>query len=627
MIDAEPYPVAKLRPGNDSQPKTAVAKRGPPRKPRNLAHRSLPVKLHPRSKTLSLALALAAAGCGDDGSSVTSIGCNSSTDCPDGQLCVDSVCRVSAAGDTQGGTSDVAPVEDTAGLEDVSSLADVVANDVAAPKDTPPPFDPGPAPDLIPDDDAPTLIKTAPAKDATNVALPFTLQLTFSEGVKNVEDNTVSVTDVNETKLAGTFAPDDAKSFWTFKPTGELMNASPYKVTVNFPLQVIADLANNKFVGITEFTFFTAPPPNREKYAALAGKHAPVLRILTTDKPQYDIPVALDADGNYDLTNTKAWLDKATTKELTPTVYWDAFESESHYFIHYTWYFPFRNDGLDKSFENDASGATVVVEKWKEGASAERPVEVLTWFKKPGGEYVRAYATNEGGVYVNDLSNEYFSGAWPEAELFVDGRPEIAITGGVHESCLWKDEGNQAACELPLGDRIMYSESTIVLSPADAATKVKKNGSTWPRSNDAIGNAPDAKVGYKLADMLATWWPRRTQVANMFNDSFSTYSYSDNGKAKIAKFPRFFMKADKTASDGRAPWAIAWKPGDNSLYIDSLPAGQIFIDPAAHLAGRHGTPYVETAFVAASKTGFSKAWCFNPYLGIDIRGTGEVCPE
>ena len=68
-------------------------------------------------------------------------------------------------------------------------------------------------------------------------------------------------------------------------------------------------------------------------------------------------------------------------------------------------------------------------------------------------------------------------------------------------------------------------------------------------------------------------------------------------------------------------------PGDNSLYIDSLPAGQIFIDPAAHLAGRHGTPYVETAFVAASKTGFSKAWCFNPYLGIDIRGTGEVCPE
>ncbi len=557
--------------------------------------------------------------CGDDAAETVSSGsCTTVADCPDGRVCVDRLC-VPISG------SDVSVLEDVPSAPaDTDDLTDLAApNDITAPKDTKPPADPGPAPDLIPDKEAPTLKSTTPKAGAVAVAVPWSLLLTFSEPVKNVEDSTVEVTDTAGVPLKGTFTSDDAKTVWTFKPTGELAYASPYTAKINFPIQVIADMANNKMAGITEFQFFTAPPKDRENYAALARKYSPRLRVLTSAKPHYDYPAKIDLDGDLDLKNNKTYLDKATTNKLTPVVYWDALESESHTYIHYVWYHVGRTAEGD-AFENEAAGALVVLEKFP----TERPVEALVWFKKTGGDYVRAFATEESGILGGGaLASEGLTAVFAQSALFPEGHIEVAIKEGGHEACLWLDEGNQAACHLPNGDRVIYEDFTVLLDAGDTASTIKKNGANWPRSNQAIGGSVGATVSYKLEDMLAIWWPYRTQTETLFNDSFAAYTFTVGGKTKAVEVPRYFLAADGSQSDGRAPWAVIWKPGDNTIYVDGLPAGQFFLDPAAHLAARHTTAYTEATFDATAKTGFSTAWCFNAYLGIDIRGTGDACPK
>jgi hypothetical protein len=572
-----------------------------------------------------MASAALALGCGEDDRVIDSTACNSVADCAPNQICVNSRCAIPAAGDTTTNPDTAAPdvpgVEDAV-LTDSTTLPDVVTADTTPIKDVAVPFDPGPAPDLIPDDDPPTLKTTVPAKDAVGVANPWTLVLTFSEPVKNIEDNTVQVRDIGDVPLKATFTSDAAKTVWTYTPTTPLMVASPYTATVNAPLQVIADLANNKFAGITEFQFFTAAPKNREKYATLASTYAPTLRVILGAKPNYDMPTALDLDKDFDLKNNKAHLDKTTTKELTPTVYWDVAESESHYYLHYAWYFSGRN-GTTSDFQNDASGALVILEKWP----APRPVEVITWFKNPGGEYLRAFVTTESGISAGDPANEYITGVYSQAELFPGDKVEIAITPGEHESCLWNSEGTQTACDLPLGDRLQFAAKTVVMNAGAAATPYKKAGAAWPTTNEGVTGKVDGAVSYALADMLSVWWPRRSQTTTMFNDSFTTYSYSDAGKAKIAKFPRYFVAGDGTQSPGRAPWALVWKPGDNSSYQANMPAGQFFLDPATHLVERHDTAYTKTAFDETAKTGFSAVWCLNAYFNVDARGSSDACPN
>jgi hypothetical protein len=133
-------------------------------------------------------------------------------------------------------------------------------------------------------------------------------------------------------------------------------------------------------------------------------------------------------------------------------------------------------------------------------------------------------------------------------------------------------------------------------------------------------------MSYALVDMLSAWWPKRTQQSDVFWNSSSTVVVEQDPdlEASIA-FPRFFLGADGSASDGRAPWAVVWKPGDNSPYTE-MPQGTFFMDPVTFLATRHKTAYFTTAFSADTKTGFSTIWCFHPYAGIDRRGTSELCP-
>ncbi len=415
------------------------------------------------------------AGCGDDSAPAQTTGCNTEADCPGDQQCFENQCVAPAP-------ADVPDVQDT--------NDDGPTPDPGKPSDPGKPFDPGPQPDLIPDNEPPVVQKTDPADGTFEVALPVTITITFSEVVANVEKNTVTMTDIDGNTIEGTFAVgpgcegNNGKcQVHTFTPKADsVVHGSPYKLSINFPTQVILDSAGNKMEGIHEVTFYTAVPANLGKYDALAKKYAPQLKIGAEAaypiKAQYELPTTLNVDNDWDLADNIAYLDDDKTKSLKPSVHYSVLESESHYFVHYVFYWSKRDNLFDETFvTNDAAGSLVVVEKWPE----ERPVEVLTWFKIGAHEYIRAFPTTESGI-ADGASNDSVDETFGQDELFPGGRYEAFLAAGRHHSCLWIDDGQDygiiETCGLPPGEKGFFN--VFDLTPGDIATSIQKNGANWP---------------------------------------------------------------------------------------------------------------------------------------------------
>jgi len=455
--------------------------------------------------------------------------------------------------------------------------------------------------------------------------VPFKIEINFSEPVKNVDPNTVLVEDINGVKLNGTFAAGPNNTKWVFTPTDNAILASPYDVWVNYPTQVILDAAGNKMQGLFESSFTTAAPGDLGKYDALAFKYAPNIRVGAPAAyplaAQYEAPTRLNVDANWDITNNVAYLDDPKTKKFNSAVHYAVLESESHTFIHYVYYWSKRENKYDGEEEvriNDLAGAIVVLEKWP----AERPVEVLTWFKKGAGEYIRAFSTTESGIFKGSADAEAIDGEYAEKDLFLNGRFQSWIPAGRHESCIWDDPGKEGALAFTetciLNDDKKFYEMWT-LNPAAQPAAVTKAGDKWLKTGSA---------NYELVDMLREWWPRRTVTKTIFADKFGEYSIKYLGNTYMATFSQRFVNGEGESGEGRAPWALIWDPKDGKPFQDDLEQGLVWFDTPTYLQKRHKTEYFNKAWDKTSKTGFSKDWCFNPYLGIDQRAQGDpVCPK
>lgn len=557
-----------------------------------------------------LAISALIASCGDSSSGG---GCTTSAECGNNQVCFEGFCQAKTV-----------TTDDTTG-------ADGGVSDTPAPTDTPLTDATGDvkpdtgAKDAGPDTktdvaDGPPAIKTiSPTDGQVNVDVPLQIVITFTESVKIVTKDTIELKDALGKLVTCTYASDASGAVWTIKPQGDTLLASPYKLAVNSPLQAITDSAGNKMQGIKNFTFYTKGPANTSAYDALAAKYAPTINLGTNGAhPEFDFPLAFDLDANWYIFDNKKHVQKSTVKELKPVVYHAVIESESHTYIHYTYYFTSHTEGTE--YLNEAAGALVVLEKWP----AERPVEILTWYRdSSGSEYVRAFQTSESGIVQGDgktMTQKGIDGTIAQATLFPSSRFLAYIPSGKHESCLWESAGfgNIGGCDLPVGDKAGILK--MVLTYDAAGGTIAKNGAIYPK---------DGAFKYGLVDLLTSLWLRRLDTSDVFYDSDSKFTLSMGGKTYETQYPKYFI-ADKdasgaTQSDGRAPFAVTWKPGDGGQFTD-ISQGTYFFDPAGFLMQRHDSDYVNKAFDAAAKTGFSKVYCYNPYLGIDQRSKSAVCP-
>jgi len=567
------------------------------------------------------------AGCGSSDDKI--VECAFQQDCPTGQVCIEGICKGGA-----GDASYLGPdgTNQTPGDTAASPDGKLPKPDITNPDTTLKP------PDLT----APAVVSVLPVDGATNVPVSgLTITVKFNEPVKfGVDEKTFALVDVNGDKVAGIYAvkPNTNNVEWTFTSSQSLFYASPYRAEINGELVRIQDFAGNKMQGVTTVTFFTESPANMGNYNQLAFTYAPNVKMGTNKGiSHYEYPTATNFDGNEDLTDNKKNLTADTLKSIKPYTYYTVIESESHYFINYVWYWPARpntNTGGEQSngFENDASGALVVVEKWSDGSAKQRPVEVLPWFKQKNGEYIRAYPTKESGIYhESELSKikDSYDGVYEQAVLFENNRFQSWIPASLHQSCLWHDAGNApVSCML---DKVARGTvKYLTLNPGTQSDPINK-GASWPDTG---------VYKYQLVDLITTWWPRRTQFGTFvygstLKDLNNYKGYKDAGKTIEVRFPNYFVNKDGEQSAGRPAWSVDWKPLEPGKSYTKIPHGTFFFNPAAYLKFRHcgsaddskscDVAYFSTAFNVETKAGYSRNYCFNPYMRIDARGTA-ACP-
>jgi hypothetical protein len=473
--------------------------------------------------------------------------------------------------------------------------------------------------DLMPDMTPPWVEATIPADDAMGVSVPFNIQITFTEPLHavTVAESTVKLFDVTGDQIPVEIEwLDEKKTVVKLTPAGAVFNSSPYRVTLD---PMIKDLAGNMMGNSYEFTFYTAAIPTLGTYKTLAGKYAPLLYQATnTESPQYDYLTRFDFDGDWVAENNVISVKNASKFEAS--LYYSVTETKSHFFITYSFFYPYRfAEEEDDRFGNDVSGGLVVVRKIDEA-----PLAVETYFKKDNDERSFSFVTEESGLVTagKTFTDFHFDGLYPAATLFPDGRYVGYLSSRKHESCLWLDENNGFldGCILNAGVKNSMQKIEYVFKDG-MVDALSKEGGKYPQAKQS--------VGYGLVHLLDSWWVRRTDVgqAQMWA---SEYTYEPHNSTIYQNrpdlshpVPSVFVDPEET-DNGRPPWAWKYNPQNGTTFYD-MARGVWFLDPAVHFKQRHDQSNLWSDFDTEAGTGWSLEYCFNPYFSLDFRGIWAEC--
>ncbi len=239
-------------------------------------------------------------------------------------------------------------------------------------------------PDLVPDLTPPSVVSTIPAAGASDVQLPLEITIVFSEPLyaPTVVTRSIQLFDWLGVEVPGTpkLQADGKTVKWT-PTTNNQQLVSAYTISVNGAL--IADQNGQRSFHTDLFTFTTANYPNQDGYRELAAKYAPTIysAVDSNDSPQLQVPVKFDGDGDWNLINNRPWIVAGATS-LVPAVYYVVTETYTHWYINYSYYFPYVNHNVpDYTTGNGNPGVQVVVEKAR-GETAERPTLAYTFWKE-----------------------------------------------------------------------------------------------------------------------------------------------------------------------------------------------------------------------------------------------------
>ena len=474
--------------------------------------------------------------------------------------------------------------------------------------------------DLMPDMTPPWVEATSPGNGEMGVALPFAIQVTFTESINaaTVTGATVKMSDAGGNDVAlDTAWFDGEKTTLKLTPSGAVFHSSPYTVSLD---PSIRDTAGNMMGNSYQFTFYTAAIPTLGTYKALAGKYAPLLYQATnTESPQYDYLTRFDFDGDWVAENNVISVKKEAS-EFKASLYYSVTETKSHFFITYSFFYPYRfAEEEDDRFGNDVSGALVVVRK-----ADEAPLAVETYFKKDDDERSFSFLTEESGLITagKTFADFKFDGLYPAATLFPDGRYVGYLSSRQHESCLWLDENNGFldGCILNTGVKNVMQKIEYVFKDGTAGA-LQKEGGKYPQAKES--------VGYGLIHLLDSWWVRRTDVGQALMWA-GEYTYEPHNSAIYQNCPELshpipsvFVDPENTDT-GRPPWAWKYNPQNGTTFYE-VARGVWFLDPAVHFKQRHDTSNLWADFDAQAGTGWSLDYCFNPYFNLDFRGIWPEC--
>ncbi len=526
-------------------------------------------------------------------------------------------------------TADTSTPQDTATAQDTTTDTAVTTTDTALP-------------DLIPDIEPPVIVETSPAAGETNVAIPFTVTITFDEPIyrPTIAPQTIKLIDFNGDEVPGTPSLSQDGTVVTFTPTdSDQQYASPY--TIRVVGNIITDLAGNKFVNTKEFTFTTANYPQQDGYRTVAAKYAPTIYSAVDGgaAPHAQVPTKYDSDSDWNFDNNRDWLTQTATS-IIPAVYYNVTETRTHYFVQYQLFFPWVNHTTaERAHSNGTIGYLVTVDKAR-GDQAERPIALHTYHRELGSEENMAFVTTESAIIGGGLGTDDWSveAEMAQADLFPSDRFEAYVTAKDHRACLWGyDQGGTfPVCPFPAA--VDNGDTLIFAYQGGAPTPFVKGDGGWPKNMAEVADpAPDA-LGYALIPILTTSWPRRFRrgAGEMF-DEFANFSYEpDEGRAVgdglgLTSKLRDSVDANNSSAHGRPSWAWGWNPANSSAGQSGfarIVRGQIAIDPAWYVWERHHSSSTDNGlveYVEETGVGFSTDYCFNGFANIDNRATDTLC--
>ncbi len=455
------------------------------------------------------------------------------------------------------------------------------------------------------------LVASDPPAGTAGLPASFSIKLTFSVDIKaaSATKNTIAVTTNGGVPLPCKFST--AGNLLTITPTV----AAPFASRVDVVLGTLLQSYQGVPIQETALRWYTADWPDQTGYGQLAERFAPSVRQAIGG--QHDYLRAPDFDGDWNLANNPK---NAADKPALAQVAWSATETRSHLYLTYLFYWPARSavpPGV--GFDNDSAGAMVVVDR-----KTQLPVALQTFFKAKSDEQAWLWTTTEAGW---PTKSKFIRAVVPRDQLFevadaaACSDPKAAtckrrypayLTAGNHQSCVWTDNGEMADQQCVLNATVKAALKVVQYQPGALATAAL---------------LPEAYATYALAPMLTTWWPRRDEAGPLapFVDTQFTYVPPQSRPAGPAYGLGSKLVSATSDDFARPPWAWRWKPGTLSASYYDLPRGVAFLDPAWQLWHRLGG---ETAGVVkwsdASKTGFSTDYCFNAFLGIDVRQS-EAC--
>jgi hypothetical protein len=539
--------------------------------------------------------------------------CRSLRDCRNGEICEDNVCVPAPD------VGDVSEEPDTADASDAGS--DRGADSAPEVVEEPQVFD-----------EPPVVVSTDPEAGESGVPIDAAVSVTFDQPMRSTSftPTNVRIEDWRGNPLSRAISYDDETWTVTLSPPDAaeyFTPSSPYHLILERNIRGDNDLNLAERV---EITFFTAPYDD-EGYRALAEAYAPVIyaEVRPSEGPRLDARIdwftRVDFDDDLDLSNNYA--NARNSQPLEAVGYYAVLETETHYLLQYVFYYPLGLDDDDADYTaavaHDFAYIMVVVQKL-----ADDPLGRFVMAEGLGDGQLWGFALNDypdpesecggdaeppcGGVsVVNDTVMVTFDPALLEIggdDDPVGRRYPAFFTDATHASCLLSHAGearlpNPNRCFHPVGGDSPFSEDNR------ASSRVLRFGaepSTWGSGEET------GEITYGLESFLDVFWAQRANE-DFYEGSLDYDTPTDDSDGAVPVPGRLVAdpaSAGIASNPSRTPPFLV-QPDIVRTCTDCSIRGVWFVDPIFEL----------TSHVSFDHD-VSTVYCFNPYRGIDIRGTG-----
>ncbi len=303
----------------------------------------------------------------------------------------------------------------------------------------------------------------------------------------------------------------------------------------------------------------------------IAAAFAPVFQIGVTADPRYDVPTRFDFDGDWRADNNWRAADQPGF-DPRASVYYALSETETHFFIHYSLFFPVDDprifDRRARSHENDFETCLVVVEKDPENGQSGR---------------VALVQTLESSRVVNYVPGAALLGGFEALEI-QQGHPRLFVDPNGHSIRAYR--GDESRSLRYVKDVLDYSHTGRAESPL---------------------NRRDRNIGYDLLPIYPLWTQAGetgSQIygatADLGRITISTRDYRGRPADRSVALGQLgvnFRSESRYDQGGPTPWGREIQPESAK--------GEWFLNPAA---------FVRRQFNLSEA--FSTIFLHQPYLGV-----------